>query len=184
MLMAAPIGALDLLAALLPDDASSEAGDFDYSDRVGMPKSAEEMRGPRAIQCPGDCRYSTALRPLCLDTDGKRPDSRPQQPRRRRVPTSLNGAVMARLRRAWPLVQSDNSASREHARAGRGRRTVQRTAHGGGKVAVPAPVPFNSAELCTPRRCARPSPAGDFDSPLRSGAFKNQPAFSLSGLHV
>jgi hypothetical protein len=64
MLMAAPIGAIDLLCALLPDGSSEDSEQYDYSDRIGMPKSPEEMRGAASdFDAPRDMRQPPALRP-------------------------------------------------------------------------------------------------------------------------
>ena len=63
MLMAAPIGALDLACAMLPDGQAESRG-YDYSDRVGMPRPADAMRGAaRDFMAPRDMRQPEPLRP-------------------------------------------------------------------------------------------------------------------------
>jgi hypothetical protein len=67
MLAASPIAAIDLAAARAADEkARAHAGArFDYSDRVGMARPAEAMRGSAAdFEAPADMRPPQALRPL------------------------------------------------------------------------------------------------------------------------
>jgi hypothetical protein len=66
MLLAAPIGAIDLACARVADEkAKARAGSrFDYSDRVGLARPAAAMRGAAVdFEPPPDMRTPPALRP-------------------------------------------------------------------------------------------------------------------------
>ena len=67
MLMATPIGILDLICACLPDSAGRTGADYDYGDRVGLAESPDAMRGAaRDFEVPRDMRQPEALRPYAL----------------------------------------------------------------------------------------------------------------------
>jgi hypothetical protein len=69
MKVAAAVGALDVAAASMPDRRAfpDPEGRFDYSDRVGMAKPAEAMRGAASdFMVPRDMRQPEPLRSPAL----------------------------------------------------------------------------------------------------------------------
>ncbi|MEO7709546.1 MAG: hypothetical protein ABIS28_13545 [Caldimonas sp.] len=61
--MTTAVGVVDIACALLPDRDPKAGASIDYSDRVGMPRAPEQMRGAaRDFEVPRDMRPPEALR--------------------------------------------------------------------------------------------------------------------------
>ena len=61
--MTTAVGVVDIACALLPDRNRKAGASVDYSDRIGMPRSPEQMRGAaRDFEVPRDMRPPEALR--------------------------------------------------------------------------------------------------------------------------
>ena len=61
--MTTAVGVVDIACALLPDRDKKAGATIDYSDRVGMPRAPEQMRGAaRDFEVPRDMRPPEALR--------------------------------------------------------------------------------------------------------------------------
>ena len=61
--MTTAVGVVDIACALLPDRDSKTGASIDYSDRVGMSRAPEQMRGAaRDFEVPRDMRPPEALR--------------------------------------------------------------------------------------------------------------------------
>jgi len=61
--MTTAVGVVDIACALLPDRINKAGASIDYSNRVGMPRAPEQMRGAaRDFEVPRDMRPPEALR--------------------------------------------------------------------------------------------------------------------------
>ena len=61
--MTTAVGVVDIACALLPDRINKAGASIDYSNRVGMPRAPEQMRGSaRGFEVPRDMRPPEALR--------------------------------------------------------------------------------------------------------------------------
>src|SRR6187455_3036528 len=61
--MTTAVGVVDIACALLPDRNNKAGASIDYSNRVGMPRAPEQMRGAaRDFEVPRDMRPPEALR--------------------------------------------------------------------------------------------------------------------------
>ena len=61
--MTTAVGVVDIACALLPDRNNMAGASIDYSNRVGMPRAPEQMRGAaRDFEVPRDMRPPEALR--------------------------------------------------------------------------------------------------------------------------